>query len=474
MIKELHKNIASGKITATEITQKCIDAIEEKEEEVGAFLDIYKKEAREAARKVDEKVLKGDEIGPLEGIPCAIKDNICLKGKKTTVGSKILEHYIPATDAFVIKKLKKAGANFIGKTNLDEFAMGSSTENSAFKKTKNPFDAERVPGGSSGGSAAAVAAEMAVWSLGSDTGGSIRQPASFCNCVALKPTYGRVSRSGLIAMASSYDQIGPITKDVEDTAVILDIISGQDAKDNTTIKKETAFTENLNSDTKKYKVGVIKNLPEKGLNKEVKKIFKQGVKKLESAGAKIVEIEIPHIAQGLAVYYLMMPSEVSSNLARYDGIKFGLSEKKGVNDLLDVYNKSREKGFGDEVKRRIILGTYALSAGYYDAYYKKAQKVRELIKQEFKKAFDEVDVIATPTVPALPFKLGEKINDPLEMYLTDMYTVIANVAMLPALSVPAGWTKEKGKKLPIGIQFLGSWWQEQKILNAGKAMEEAS
>lgn len=484
MIKKLHQDIVKGKITSTELTQNCLDEIDAKDKKIGAFLDVYKEEALELARKVDEKVLKGEEIGLLEGIPCSIKDNMCIEGKITTAASKILENYKAAYDATVIRKLKKAGSIFLGKNNLDEFAMGGSTESSAFKKTKNPLNLERVPGGSSGGSAAAVVAGMANWALGSDTGGSIRQPASFCGLVALKPTYGRVSRYGLMAMASSFDQIGPITKDVEDAAIILDAICGADKNDNTTIDKKTDFEKNLKAEIKGKKIGVIKNLPKKGMSREVEKGFDETIEFLEKQGAEIVKIEIPHIKYSLAVYYMMITSEVSSNLARFDGIKYGLSLSDKSKNILDVYLQSRETGFGDEVKRRIILGTYALSAGYFDAYYKKAQLVRELIKKEFEKAFSQVDVIATPTAPTQAFKIGEKSDDPLEMYLADIYTVTANVAMVPAISVPVGrnsshlpLTPSSGRRgnsrdLPIGFQMMGKWWEEQELLNIAKGIEE--
>jgi aspartyl-tRNA(Asn)/glutamyl-tRNA(Gln) amidotransferase subunit A len=476
MIKELHEKLKNKKISSVKLTEDYLDKIEEKDKKLNAFLSVHKGSALEKATEVDDRISRGENIDLLEGIPCAVKDNICIEGKKATGGSRILENYVAPYDAGVIKKLKKQNPVFLGKTNLDEFAMGSSTENSAFKTTKNPHDESRVPGGSSGGSAAAVAGGLAPWALGSDTGGSIRQPAGFCGVVGLKPTYGRVSRSGLLAMASSYDQIGSLTNSVEDAAIVLDAISGVDKKDNTTVKTEEYFFENLKPELKGKKIGILKEFMGEGIDEEVKKIVEEKIDWAKSEGAEIVEIELPHINYAMAVYYLMMPAEVSSNLARLDGIKYGLSdavlENSQSKDILDVYFNSRKLGFGPEVKRRIILGTYVLSAGYYDAYYKKAQKVRELIKADFKKVFEEVDVILTPTSPTPAFKIGEKTDNPLEMYLSDIYTVPANVAMLPAISLPAGSVEKNDKKLPVGLQLIGKWWDEQNILNISEAFEE--
>jgi aspartyl-tRNA(Asn)/glutamyl-tRNA(Gln) amidotransferase subunit A len=402
---------------------------------------------------------------------------MCVQGEITTSSSKIIKSYESPYDATVIEKLKKAGAIIVGKTNMDEFAMGSSTENSALQVTKNPHDVSRVPGGSSGGSAVAVAAGMVPWALGSDTGGSIRQPAAFCGIVGLKPTYGRVSRYGLMAMASSYDQIGPLVKTVEDASIVLDEISGKDIHDDTTIEKESgSFFENLNSDLKGKKIGIMPSLFEEGLDERIKKNIEERIEWAKGQGAEIIEIDVPHIKDSLAVYYLMIMSEISSNLARFDGIKYGLSEaslkESKSKNILDVYFYSRELGFGPEVKRRIILGTHALSAGYSDAYYKKSQKVRELIKHEFKKVFNQVDAIIMPTTPTLPFKIGEKSETPMEMYLADVYTVPVNVAMLPGISIPAGTVEEDGKELPVGMQLISKWWDEQTLLNIAVGFEK--
>ena len=477
MIKELHEKLVNKEISSEELVKNSLIEIENKNGEFGAFLKVFKESAIKNAKKVDEKIARGEKIGMLEGIPYAIKDNICIQDKITTSASKIIEKYEAPYNATVVKKIKKAGAIFIGKTNMDEFAMGSSTENSAFQKTKNPFDADRVPGGSSGGSAVAVASDMVSWALGSDTGGSIRQPAAFCGIVGLKPTYGRVSRYGLMAMASSYDQIGPFAKTVEDAAIVLDAISGKDIHDNTTVQKGSdSFYEILKPNLKGKKIGIMPSLFEEGLDGKIKKNIEERIEWAKNQGAEIIEIDIPHIKNTLAVYYLMVMSEVSSNFAKYDGIKFGLSEANLENskskNILDVYLNSRELGFGPEVKRRIILGTHALLAGYSDAYYKKAQKVRELIKHEFKKVFDQVDVILTPTTPTLPFKFGEKSDNPLEMYLADIYTVPVNVAMLPGISIPAGMAEENGVQLPVGMQLISKWWDEQNLLDIAAGFEK--
>jgi aspartyl-tRNA(Asn)/glutamyl-tRNA(Gln) amidotransferase subunit A len=477
MIKELHKKIVQKEVSVEDLTKKYLRKIKERKN-INAFLDIYEKEALQLAREIDAKVSEGKKIGLLEGIPFALKDNLCIQGKKTTAGSRILENYQATYDAFVVEKLKKEGCVFLGKTNMDEFAMGSSTENSAFGETKNPWDEKRVPGGSSGGSAAAVSDCQAVWALGSDTGGSIRQPASFCGVVGLKPTYGRISRNGLIAMASSYDQIGPITKSVEDAAIVLDSICGKDSGDNTTVESRVGFAENLKPQIKGKKLGVPKEFFGEELNKDIKTIIQKKINWAKEQGMEVKEISLPNIKYSLAVYYLMMPSEVSSNLARFDGIKYGYSDpvsgSSPVNrNIMDVYFNSRKEGFGDEVKRRIILGTYSLSAGYKDAYYKKAQKVRELIKNDFKEAFQEVDLIISPTSPVEPFKFGEKTKNPLEMYLADIFTVPVNAAMLPAISINGGFLEKEDAKLPVGMQLIGKWWQEQELLNVAAAFENA-
>ncbi|MEA1925653.1 MAG: Asp-tRNA(Asn)/Glu-tRNA(Gln) amidotransferase subunit GatA [Patescibacteria group bacterium] len=476
MIKEIHKKLQEKTETSVGLTMRYLNAIKKKDPEIHAYLNVNEKQVLKKAKETDEKIKKGERISLLEGIPCAIKDNICIQGVPATAASKILENYIAPYDATVIKKLNEQGAICLGKTNLDEFAMGSSTENSAFGITKNPHDKTRVPGGSSGGSASAVAAGMAVWALGSDTGGSIRQPASLCGVVGFKPTYGRVSRYGLIATASSYDQIGPITQTVEDAAIVADTICGDDEYDNTAVKREKeGFYDNLKPELEGVKIGVIKEFFGKGLDHGVKKIIKERISFAREQGAEIIEVELPHIQYSMAVYYLMMPSEVSSNLARFDGIRYGFSDAVDKDStskaILDVYLQSRAKALGDEPKRRMILGTYALSAGYYDAYYKKAQRVRELIKVEMRDVFKKVDVLLSPTSPTPAFKIGDKSDDPLEMYLTDVYTVSANVAMIPAISIPAGFIQEDKSKLPVGVQLMGKWWSEQKLFNVSKALE---
>ncbi len=430
-----------------------------------------------------------DPAKSLYGIPCAIKDNILIDGTKCTAGSKILENYISTYDATVIKKLKEAGAVMLGKTNLDEFAMGSSTENSAFGPTKNPHDLTRVPGGTSGGSAAAVAAGLAIFALGSDTGGSIRQPASFCGVVGIKPTYGRVSRYGLMAMASSLDQIGILTKNVYDSALVLSIIAGQDKFDSTSTSKDVPdYTSGIDKPIKGLKIGVPKEYfaaPSvaserrrgEGLNDDVENAVNKAISKFKNLGAEIIDISLPHSEYALAAYYIIMFCEVSANLARYDGIKYGYSvtnnKKRITNNLLDVYLESRGEGFGEEARRRIMLGTYALSAGYYDAYYRKAQQVRTLIKNDFEDAFKKVDVIVGPTAPTVAFKLGEKINDPLSMYLEDVYTVAINLAGIPAISIPCGLVKEGGKDLPVGLQIIGKHFDEALILRAAYNFEKS-
>ena len=459
MIKEISQQLISRQITSLELTQHYLQRIKKENPKINAYISVLEKEALAAAKESDIYLAKKQPRSEVEGIPLAIKDNICLEGTLTTCGSKILSNFIAPYDATVIDKLKKGGAVFLGKTNMDEFAMGSSTETSYFGPTKNPLDPLRVPGGSSGGSAAAVAADLCVAALGSDTGGSIRQPAAFCGIVGFKPTYGAVSRFGLIAMASSLDQIGPLTKTVSDAAILFKIISGYDAKDSTSLHlKETIFQKSL----KEVSLGIPKEYLVQGLNRDVKANFFQTIKKIENLGVKIKEISLTHTEYALAVYYLIMPSEVSSNLARYDGMKYGYSENKNFQSptLSEVYFSSRAKGFGDEVKRRIILGTFALSAGYYEAYYLKAKKVQAKIKEDFDKAFEKVDFLITPTTPTPAFKLGEKIDRPLEMYLSDIFTVPVNLAGLPAISLPVSSNTE----LPLGIQIIGRQGDDFSIL----------
>lgn len=476
MIRDLHQKLISGETTSVKLTEEYFDEISKKDGEIRAYLTLMKEEALKQASLIDEKIKKGEKIDLLAGIPCAVKDNMCVDGIRTTAASKILDNYIAPYDATAIKRLKENGAVILGKTNMDEFAMGASTENSAYQKTRNPIDIERVPGGSSGGSAAAVAAEMSVWALGSDTGGSVRQPAAFCGLVGLKPTYGRVSRHGLMAMASSLDQIGPITKSVEDAAIILSCISGHDPMDATSAESSDKIYENyLTGDIKGKKLGIPKEFME-GLDENINKVFQNAADKFRTLGAEIKEISLPHSQYAIPAYYIIVPSEVSSNLARFDGIKFGLrvddreystvdSDKISVG-LLETYLDTRKYGLGVEVKRRIMLGTYALSSGYYDAYYKKAQKARALIKKDFEKAFEQVDFIFSPTAPEVAFKFGEKIDDPLKMYLSDIYTGIANLTGVPAISFPIGSVKIEKKDLPVGGQLMGKWFDEEGILNA--------
>jgi len=443
-IKDVQDGMKKRDFSAKELHSEFLDLIEKENGKLNAYLSVA--EFQEPAD------------GELVGVSLAVKDNICIKDTITTAGSKILKNHKAVYDATVISKLRSAGATFLGKTNLDEFAMGASTENSAFGVTKNPHDHSRVSGGSSGGSAAAVAAGLAVAALGSDTGGSIRQPAAFCGIVGLKPTYGRVSRYGLIAMASSLDQVGPLTKNVYDSALLLNFLAGKDSMDSTTVNERVPdFTENLGKSIKGLKIAMPKEYFGEGLDSEVNNKIEQAISKLEALGAHIDQVNMPHADYALATYYLIVPSEVSSNLARYDGIRYGL-RKEGEN-LLDTYLKSRSEGFGEEVRRRIILGTYALSSGYYEAYYLRAQKVRTLIRQDFEKVFERFDVIVGPTTPTTAFKIGEKV-DPLSMYLSDIYTVSVNLAGLPAISVPCG----KVGDLPVGLQIIGRKFDEETIL----------
>ena len=469
-IKQAHEFLENREVSSVELTKEFLKDIREKDEDIHAFLSLAEEEAIEQAKKVDERIAKGELVEILAGIPAAIKDNILIRGAKATAASKILENYIAPYDATVIKKLKEEEAVFIGKTNMDEFAMGSSTENSGFGPTKNPVDLKRVPGGSSGGSAAAVKAGFCVYALGSDTGGSIRQPASFCGVVGFKPSYGAVSRHGLIAMASSLDQIGPITKNVDDAAIIFEAIRGGDELDSTSVHREWEDFSNP-IDIEEIKIGVPREYFTHGLDKDIEKNIRAVIAKLEKEGVKIKEISLPYSEWALAAYYIIMPAEVSANLARFDGMKYGFSEIKNsklkIQNLLDVYLKSRGEGFGDEVRRRIMLGTYILSAGYYDAYYKKAQKVRRLIKAEFDNVFKSVDIILTPTTPSTAFKFGEKTSDPLSMYLADIYTVSVNLAGVPAISLPCG----EANGLPVGLQLIGKNFEDVKLLQIAKLIE---
>lgn len=468
-VHELQDKLASGDITISEIAKAYTDRISEKEGQVEAFVTTRNEEVMAEAKEIEEKVAAGEIKSSLAGIPIGIKDNLCTKGVRTTCSSHMLENFIAPYDATVIEKLKAEGMINLGKLNMDEFAMGSSTEYSYFKKTKNPWNLNTVPGGSSGGAAAAVAAGMVPWALGSDTGGSIRQPASFCGVVGLKPTYGLVSRYGLVAFASSLDQIGPITKDVRDAAMLLNIIAGHDEKDSTSIDIEKKdYTANLEKDIKGMRIGIPKEFYGDGINQEVKESLQKAIKTYEEMGAIIEECSLDIANYALATYYIIACAEASSNLGRFDGIRYGYRSPNATS-LKDIYKKSRSEGFGSEVKRRIILGTYVLSSGYYDAYYKKAQLVRTLVMREFEKAFAKYDVILTPTSPNVAFEFGTKSNNPLEMYLADICTVSVNIAGLPGISIPCG---VDSKGLPIGMQIIGNKFEEEKILNVAYAYEQ--
>ena len=468
-VHELQEKLKNKEITVTEITDAYCDRIKEKEPEVEAFVTTYLEEAKVQAKEVEEKIEKGEVTGALAGIPIGIKDNICMKGTKTTCSSKMLENFIAPYDATVIEKLKAENIISLGKLNMDEFAMGSSTETSYFKKTKNPWNLNKVPGGSSGGSAAAVAANLVPWALGSDTGGSIRQPASLCGVVGLKPTYGLVSRYGLVAFASSLDQIGPITKDVQDNAILLNLIAGKDEKDTTSEEVEKIdYTKALKNDVKGMKIGIPKEFFGDGINVEVKTKLQEAIEIYKELGAEVEEFSLDIAQYALATYYIIACAEASSNLGRFDGIRYGY-RTPAYSNLKDIYKNSRSEGFGAEVKRRIILGTYVLSSGYYDAYYKKAQQVRTLVSNEFRKAFTKYDVILTPTSPTVAFKIGEKSNNPMEMYLADICTVSINIAGVPAISLPCGVDSQG---MPIGMQIIGDKFKEETILNAAYTFEQ--
>lgn len=462
-IKEAAEKLKSGEITSVELTKQYLSKIKELNPKINAYISVLDTLAMEAADASDFRRKNGEVLSEIDGVPIAIKDNMAMEGTKTTAGSKILENFISPYDATVIEKLKNAGAVILGKTNMDEFAMGSSTETSYFGSTKNPADTERVPGGSSGGSAAAVAADMCVAALGSDTGGSIRQPASLCGIVGFKPTYGTVSRYGLFAMASSLDQIGPMTKTSEDAEILFNIIASYDEKDSTSVNKEM---KNEKLDISKIKIGVPKEYFQEGLDPEVKKIIEQAIESYKKAGAEIKEISLPNQKYALSTYYILMPVEVASNLARFDGIKYGFRADDAEN-LIDTYFKTRAEGFGDEAKRRIMLGTYASSAGYVDQYYNKAQKVRALIKKDFDEAFKEVDFIMGPVAPTTAFKIGEKTDDPLTMYLSDIYTISVNLAGLPAISIPAGLSSN----LPVGLHIIGPQFSDHQIIRLSSYLE---
>ena len=457
-------------VSSNELTKAVLRRIEETDDKVRAYITLSRDLALEQAAKADERRKKESDSPPLLGVPIAIKDNFLITGVRTTCASKILDTFIPPYDATAIKKLRDAGAVFIGKTNLDEFAMGSSAENSAFFPTHNPWKLDRVPGGSSGGSAAAVAADQCLAALGTDTGGSIRQPASCCGVVGLKPTYGRVSRYGIIAFASSMDQVGPLTKDVRDCTLLLQAIAGYDPADSTSVKESVpSYVDALAGDIKGLRLGIPKEYFVSGMQPEVENAVRQAIKVLEKNGATIEDISLPHTDYAIAVYYIVPTAEASSNLARYDGMRYG--HRASAKDLTETYMLSRGEGFGPEVKRRIMLGTYVLSAGYYDAYYLKAQQVRTLIKNDFEAAFQRCDAIITPTAPTTAFKIGEKSQDPLQMYLSDIFTISINLAGLPALSLPCGFDSEG---LPIGLQIIGRHFDESKLLRVAYAYEQAT
>lgn len=461
-IEKIREGLLKKEFSATEIADAALKEIEQWEPSIRAFLTITPELARQQAKAVDENIAKGQNPPLLAGVPCSVKDAILVEGVRCTAGSRMLENFVAPYDATVIKKIKGAGGMIVGKTNIDEFGMGASTENSAFGPTRNPWDSERVPGGSSGGSAASVAAGESIVSLGEDTGGSIRQPASFCGIVGLKPTYGAVSRAGVIALASSLDQVGPFAKTVADAEILFQVIAGKDPADSTSVESEI---QNSKFEIRNLRIGVPSEYFGEGLDPKVEELTRGTIQKFQAAGAKIVELTLPHTKYALAAYYVINTSEASANLARYDGIRYGLS--KDADDILGAYLSSRGEGLGAEVKRRIMLGTYALSAGYYDAYYLKAQKIRTLLKQDFETAFQAVDVIMGPVSPILPFALGEKTNDPLAMYLADVYTVPVNMTGLPGISLPAG----KVGNLPVGLQVIAPAFREDLLFRVGKTLE---
>ncbi len=467
-IAQLHKMLVEREISSVELARAVIDRARSVEPHLRAFITVTEDLALEAACAVDEKIAAGQEIGPLAGIPVAIKDVMCVKGVRTTCASKILENYVPVYTATAVQKLLDEGAVMVGKTNMDEFAMGSSNENSGFYPVRNPWDLERVPGGSSGGSAAAVASGGAIYALGSDTGGSIRQPASLCGTVGFKPTYGLVSRYGLVAFASSLDQIGPFTKSVEDCAMVLQAIVGHDPMDSTSLKYDPPdYASALERGVEGLRFGVPKEFMEEGIEPGVKDRFEEAVELLTELGAEVDETTLPHVEYALSAYYIIAPAEASSNLARFDGVRYGVRVEG--EDMLDTYMKTRAAGFGDEVKRRIMLGTYALSAGYYEAYYGQAQKARTLVARDFEAAFEKFDAVISPTSPTVAFKLGEKTADPLAMYLSDIFTIPVNLAGLPGISIPCGLSDG----LPVGLQIIGPAFGEKIILGAAYAFERA-
>jgi aspartyl-tRNA(Asn)/glutamyl-tRNA(Gln) amidotransferase subunit A len=468
-IRELRESITRQECSVTEVVEGFLARIDQQEDKIKAFLSVDAESALDQARALDQRLAQGEaQNGLLTGIPVAVKDNIVTEEIRTTCGSRILENYIPPYDATVVRSLKENGAIVVGKANCDEFAMGSSTENSAYFPTRNPWDLERVPGGSSGGSAAAVAAWEVPGALGSDTGGSIRQPAAFCGVVGLKPTYGRVSRYGLVAFASSLDQIGPLANNVWDVALLLQAIAGSDARDSTSVQRPVEdYLEDLGKDVQGFKIGVPSEWFSSGLDPQIEQAVQGAIKTLEGLGCRVKEVHLPHTEHAISTYYIIAPAEASSNLARYDGVKYGYRSPDATN-LEDMFRSARSQGFGDEVKRRIMIGTYALSSGYYDAYFLKASKVRTLLKNDYLEAFKQVDFLVGPTTPSLPFKMGEKTTDPLQMYLMDVYTVTANLAGIPGLALPCGFSQEG---LPIGLQIQAPHFEEAKLLRLAHALE---
>jgi len=468
-IHELHNLLVEKEVTSREVTEAIYRRIREVDGKIRAYLMLTEEEALRQAGRVDHKIAKGERIGDLAGVPIGLKDILCTKGIRTTCASRILENYVPFYDGSVVKKLKENDAVILGKLNMDEFAMGSSTENSGYQITHNPWDLERIPGGSSGGSAAAVAADECISALGTDTGGSIRQPASCCGVVGLKPTYGRVSRFGLVAFASSLDQIGPITKDVKDCAIMMNAISGYDPYDSTSVNVEVPdYTQSLVKEVKGIRIGIPDEYFVEGMDLDVERSVREAIGRFKEWGAEVRRISLPHTEYAVAIYYIIATAEASSNLARYDGVKYGF-RSKGYRDLMEMYKQTRAKGFGQEVKRRIILGTYVLSAGYYEAYYRKASQVRTLMKKDFEEAFRQVDVIMAPTAPTPAFRIGEKAEDPLQMYLSDIHTIPVNLAGIPAISIPCGFSRDN---LPIGLQVMGRHFDEGELLRVAYAFEQ--
>ena len=470
-IHQLHDLLVKKEATSREITEAFYRRIRDVDHKIRAYLILTEEEALRQADRVDQRISKGGKIDDLAGVPLGLKDILCTKGIRTTCGSKILEGYVPFYDGTVVQKLKERDAVLLGKLNMDEFAMGSSTENSAYQITHNPWDLSRIPGGSSGGSAASVAAHECSAALGTDTGGSIRQPASCCGIVGMKPTYGRVSRYGLVAFASSLDQIGPLTKDVEDCAIMMNAISGYDPCDSTSVYLEVPdYRESLRTDVKGMRIGIPNEYFIEGMDPDVEKAITEAIDHFKRLGAEIQKISLPHTEFAVAVYYIICTAEASSNLARYDGVKYGHRSKE-FKDLMDMYTRTRAEGFGPEVKRRIILGTYVLSAGYYDAYYRKASQVRTLMKMDFDEAFQTVDAILTPTAPTPAFRIGEKVEDPLQMYLSDVFTIPVNLAGIPAITIPCGFSHEG---LPIGVQIMGKHFDEGKLLRIAYTFEQTT